>query len=336
MNKRLAFSLALMTITLLASCTPEQIDSAIRACQEDPACYVIIDDAIDDELSSRGITGGTMTNLELESVYEFFDEFLLTESGLVTPGLIALLAGYGYPDNDLYYVQRMLYHDDSTGLPNDLFDFESFNPDFKQRVIFQGDKYLIYKVGNQQFRFEAYRSRSYILTIDLELEAFYWNDVKFITPSLMLNRLENNYYNSSNTLIIEDDYMIVESFTEETFTEYNLGQFSSGSLGVYDRSTHDYFAINPGFTIYSDYFEGYLSLEQREGISPIRTYLFDITETYDGPLESFISYLNTSSTVSVRTNEGIVMDPTLLTDMEALFARIPNYTFTYYVNHFSS
>jgi hypothetical protein len=336
MNKRFAGSLALMTITLLASCTPEQIDSAIRACQEDPACYVIIDDAIDDELSSRGITGGTMTNLELESVYEFFDEFLLTESGLVTPGLIALLADYGYPDNDLYYVQRMLYHEDSSGIPNDLFAFESFNPDFKQRVIFQGDKYLIYKVGNQQFRFEAYRSRSYILTIDLELEAFYWNDVKFITPALMLNRLESNYYNSSNTLIIEEDYMIVDAFMEETFTEYNLGQFSSGSLGVYDRSTHEYFAIYPGFSIYSDYFDGYLSLIQREGLGSVRTYEYTITETYDGPLESFISYLNTSSTVSVRTNEGTVMDPTLLTDMEALFSRIPNYTFTYYVNHFSN
>jgi hypothetical protein len=76
MNKSQAVSLALLTVTLLVGCTPEQIDSAIRACQEDPACYVIIDDAIEDELSSRGITGGTMTNLELESVYEFFDEFL--------------------------------------------------------------------------------------------------------------------------------------------------------------------------------------------------------------------------------------------------------------------
>jgi len=123
---------------------------------------------------------------------------------------------------------------------------------------------------------------------------------------------------------------------EETFTEYNLGQFSSGSLGVYDRSTHEYFSIYPGFSIYSDYFDGYLSLEQREGIYPIRSYQFNISETYNGLLESFISYLNTSSTVSVRTNEGTVMDPTLLTDMEALFSRIPNYTFTYYVNHFSN
>ena len=62
--------LVIAAVFTITGCTNEQLQEAIEQCKGDEECYLIIDDAITEELSARGISGGVMTNVELEQVYE--------------------------------------------------------------------------------------------------------------------------------------------------------------------------------------------------------------------------------------------------------------------------
>lgn len=62
----------------LTSCDMISYDDAreyIRQCKADPLCYEIVDDTIQDELSARGIQGGTMNGLEMKAVYDLYESF---------------------------------------------------------------------------------------------------------------------------------------------------------------------------------------------------------------------------------------------------------------------
>jgi hypothetical protein len=239
----------------------------------------------------------------------------------------------------LYFVQRMLYHDDPNGLPNNIFDFRTFNVENKQKVLRFGDKYLLYKVGNQQFRYEVYRSRSYILNIDLELSAFYWENVKFVPPAIMLDQILNGYYPNHNvTLQSTEDYYIVNSLQHAIYGDYDLDYFTSGSLGFYSKTTTKYYAlfVSGSFGPINDKnYDFGIHLSQRSGIQSIASFNFILNETFQGTIEQFLEHVIDEDGITFYEYHLQENSPTLLSDFNTHIQGVFDYEFDLFINEVS-
>jgi len=232
-HKLLAFSIAL-SLPIISGCTPAQINSAIEACKGDPACYEIIDDAIKDELEARGITGGSMTNVELSEVTSFLFTFFISEensiftrtnfSELTTKVSIMYFSGLLSQNeydlisqnvdsifNDFYGPQYYRKVSDVS-----IFDLYSINPENKQLFLigsgFNQQKHMIYKIGNNRFMYEVYGSESYVFTIDLSLDSLFFQSKKYISPLALYEYYAIELWKTTNFsqphLVSTSDYLL--------------------------------------------------------------------------------------------------------------------------------
>lgn len=80
--KRVLVITTLLFVLILAACTPQEISDAIEDCQNDPDCNDVVDSAISDELESRGITGGLMTEQEIIDVQEVLSSYIYEEQDI--------------------------------------------------------------------------------------------------------------------------------------------------------------------------------------------------------------------------------------------------------------
>ncbi len=269
------------------------------ACYGEENCYLINDPSIINELESRNISGGLMTNIEMELVFDHLEQFLLNENGEVNLGLVGLLNDLGYPDNNLYYVQRMLYHDDPSGIPNDVFNLRQINEGLDQYVLHQGDKYILYKIGPDRFKYEIYRNHAYTLTIDLSMNAFYWQDVKFTPPLSMLDKFLNQGYpdQSVNIEDLESFYFIENLSVFEVNESFFVGSNTQGLIGFYNKTNRQYYV---GYLIASYGLESYsfeFSFQHREGIMNAREFRFSFLTNYEGTFEDFPAFVEDESNI---------------------------------------
>jgi hypothetical protein len=271
MKLSLFLLLTSITFPLVSSCTPDQINSAIEACKGDPACYEIIDDAIEEELATRGITGGRMTNVEYERVKFFletytigFEEhqynfFKMTEIGQKSYYLdqhityASIMASMDLLANDFYYD----YGNASNRLiPNlDIFALDIVNPNQKQLFYtganFDRVKHVLFKTGSDTYSYEIFGENSYVFSIDLELESIFFRDKRYISPHsiYLFFKEELNWedlFQTPPTLI--NEYFQQESkrfendkgyFIERMGTNYS----NDGIDGVYGRREVPFFSI---------------------------------------------------------------------------------------------
>jgi transcriptional regulator with XRE-family HTH domain len=275
------------------------------ACYGESNCYLINDPSIINELESRNISGGLMTNVEMTLVFEHLEQFLLNENSDVNLGLVGLLNDLGYPDNNLYFVQRMLYHEDPSGIPNDLFNLREINVGLDQYVIHQGDKYILYKIGPDRFKYEVYRDNAYTLTIDLSMNAFYWQDVKFTPPLSMLDKFLNQQYPEQTVSIqdFEPFYFIENLSVFEVNESFFVGSNTQGLFGFYDKINRQYYV---GYLIASYGLESYafeLSFQHREGILNSREFRFSFLNNYEGTYEDFPEFVANEENIRLY-NDG--------------------------------
>ena len=209
MNLKLLPLLSILLTPIIAACTPEQINEAIEACKGDPACFEIVDEAIEEELAARGITGGRMTNIEMEKVSTFLQSFTLGnnenqfnfyKSNVIQRKSFAL--NYEGPvqsfiDN-LNNLENDFYINDSKVIPSlDIFNLPLINPENKQ-FFYQGSgltqvKYVLYKTGADVFVYEVYGDEEYIFSLHLGLESMFFRDNRYISPISMFKFYESNY-----------------------------------------------------------------------------------------------------------------------------------------------
>jgi len=271
------------------------------ACYGEEFCYVIDDPSIVSELQTRNINGGLMTNVEIELVYEHLEQFLLDEETDINQGMVAMLNLLGYPEPEMYYPQRMLYHDDGGGIPNTIFDLRALNEENLQYFIHQGDKYIVYKIGPGRFSYEVYANRSYNLTIDLSMNAFYWNDVKFIPPLLVLERFKNNTVrNQTSTVVDLEDMIFIEDLsiykTEDT---YFTGEHTLGNIGFYHKATRQFYSI---YMLTSYGFSGVdfgMIFQNPVGIQSGREFRFSFINYYDGTYEGFPAFVSQPENITL-------------------------------------
>jgi transcriptional regulator with XRE-family HTH domain len=271
------------------------------ACYGEENCYLIDDPSIVNELESRNLSGGLMTNVEMDLVFTHLEQFLLNENSDVNLGLVGLLNGLDYPNANLYYVQRMLYHQDPSGIPNWIFDLRSINQELNQYTLYQGNKLIVYKVGPERFIYEVYSDRAYTLTIDLSLNAFYWQDVKFIPPLTMLDDFLNNRYQEQTVRLVDmgEFYFFEDLSVTEVNESFFTGSHTQGRFGFYHRNTHQYYIayLIASYSVANYTFE--LSFQHREGVIPVREYRFSLLNPFEGTYASFIDFVSHESNIRV-------------------------------------
>jgi hypothetical protein len=302
-----------LSLPVISSCTPAQINSAIEACKGEPACYEIIDDAIKDELEARGITGGKMTNIEYNQVKIFLQTFI------VGPGQHQF-SYYKWTEitNKSYYLDGGISNhnlvsnvgsvaNEFNGLTEhrvipsaDFLDLDLVNPDTKQLFYtgtnFDRAKHLIFKIGANRFSYEIYASQSYVFSIDLDLSSLFLNEKRYISPQSIYEYFNENYpwenIFSINPLLIDN---------QSTFLEI---EFQSTDDGFYLNQHGHYYYMKENPTYSSE-----LPLFSLLYFSSSSQRFFGFSSGYSGSFEDFNPGLN----LWVSDYSENIIDPTKTT-----------------------
>lgn len=207
-----------------------------EACYGELVCYLIDDPSIVSELSSRNISGGQMTNVEMEKLKFFLETFTVGSKAhqfnILKLNEINLKQYYlNFPPetdeirqnlenlvNDFYNVNQ------PSPFPNlSVFDLNTTNPQGNQLFYlgsgFDLEKHIIYKVSSDVFKYEIYSTQQYVFNIQLELNTIYFGDKSYISPKVIYDYFVENYpfenvFNTSPFLYENESTMITVNFFE--------------------------------------------------------------------------------------------------------------------------
>jgi hypothetical protein len=267
MQYKLLTTVLTIIVPLVVSCTPEQINSAIEACKGDPACYEIIDQAIVDELASRGITGGKMTNIELNAVTTFLSLYKNQPPPKID-NPIELSSSYAAHFGRDYYFGTEQFSTNGWHINDFLnnyqpdpwwdtfIDLASINTQSKQ--LFYENKFsakvLIYKTSDNNFKYEIWTEKIDIFLIDLNINRLYFN-----------NNLTTPLFTNSITETMINDYIDYKNHHDEDWVDSNgdLWGWRKMSEDRYFQYNFEYYYVN-GYNPYKAHRFRFFNLEQKE------------------------------------------------------------------------
>jgi hypothetical protein len=126
------------------------------------------------------------------------------------------------------------------------------------------------------------------------MNAFYWNDVKFIPPLNVLERFKNNEFNNQTSTIIDmEDMIFIEDLSIFQSTEsFFMGEHTSGSIGFYHKLTKRFYAAYfiGSYGIYG--VEYGMSFQHPVGIQSGREFRFNFINYFDDVYENFPAFVN--------------------------------------------
>ncbi len=244
MNKSTLFmSISILLPTLIA-CTPDQINSAIEACKGDPSCYEIIDEAIEEELSSRGITGGKMTNVEMNKVYSILNEYQINYEKWTND----LFLFANNTRNSILFSERETssleyFSGQITPSEKRYYELQTLNDENKQLFLNAGQKFILYKIGNERFKYEIWGEKIDEFLIDTSLEAIYFNGNRLYSLDYILGKIISNQYQhqvdqdgkAQGAISQIEDYYIY-SYTPTVFNGLNI-------ISAFNNTTFSCFSI---------------------------------------------------------------------------------------------
>jgi len=152
------------------------------ACYGEINCYLINDPSIINELESRNISGGLMTNVELEKVYDLLNNYieplnyrvidLIRETVAESEDLVAN-EQVAEVRSDIQWILQtnQLIIDNQHYL-----DLININENNLQLFIVNEIKYVIYKTSSSTFQYEIYGNNVIDIRIDFDLNAVFIND----------------------------------------------------------------------------------------------------------------------------------------------------------------
>lgn len=177
-----------------------------EACYGESTCYVINDPSIVSELQSRSISGGLMTNVEMEKLAEFMLSYreVLPEdypASLLRAGWAAHLnSGISYfsdgqsvdgPNVFTYFAE---FEPDVWW--NTFTNLQTLNQDMLQ--VFQVEdfdaKIVIFKTGTNTFDYEVWTETIDVFKIDLSLGRLYLNQTLMSVPESLPEPILNDYF----------------------------------------------------------------------------------------------------------------------------------------------
>jgi hypothetical protein len=255
--KKVLSIITILFIFILSACTPEEISNAIEDCQNDPDCNNVVDSAISEELESRGITGGLMTEAEIVDVQNVLASYIYEEQDM-SEKLNQFLQMFVSVAQINDPAQADLISDIETELrrmdPNnnsymDYFDLASKNTNLAQLFIEDTTKYILYKTGASSYHYEVQADTIYRFTIDTDLDKVYLNDTLLEQPQNALGELLSGTYTFTNIRFEVDDNVI---FYEFPYDGYLVGTFDMDTDERYEIAFYDfgYDIMNYTGTIY--------------------------------------------------------------------------------------
>jgi transcriptional regulator with XRE-family HTH domain len=161
----------------------------IDSCYGQADCTWINDPSIVSELNERNISGGLMTNVELDMVYSFLDAYVWKDyETLSTVNQKIFFEAYLYAFNQnsqfsqaLTFSMMQYFLEPEMKKIHDYLNFESINLDNKQYLIQNGVKFVLYKTGQENFSYEIYdQVKRYIFTIDLIIQSLYLDSIRLL------------------------------------------------------------------------------------------------------------------------------------------------------------
>ncbi len=161
----------------------------IDSCYGQADCTLINDPSIVNELNERNISGGLMTNVELDMVYSFLDAYVWKDyETLSTVNQKIFFEAYLYAFNQNSQFSQALtlsmmqyFLEPEMKKIHDYLNFESINLDNKQYLIQNGVKFVLYKTGQETFSYEIYdQVKRYVFTIDLSIQSLYLDSIRLL------------------------------------------------------------------------------------------------------------------------------------------------------------
>jgi transcriptional regulator with XRE-family HTH domain len=227
-----------------------------EACYGELVCYLIEDPSIASELSSRNISGGLMTNVEMDKLKTFLETY--------TPGSEAHRFNYqkmqeiftknyylNFPSENVEIITNL------EGLVNDfynpnqpspfpnltVFNLDLTNPETNQLFYtgsgFNLEKHVIYKVSSDVFKYEIYSTQEYVFNIQLELNTIYFGEKSYISPMVIYDYFLDNYpfenIFNPNPLLFQND---------SSHMEVDLIQTIDGNY-LFQKGVYYYMKGNP-------------------------------------------------------------------------------------------
>lgn len=158
----------------------------LESCYGQEDCEFIDDPSIVNELTERSITGGIMTNVELNLVYALMDQYVwranettntIPRKQYVEKVLDSMNFDFGVHASALHDAMYQYFLSERVIKTYEYLDFASVNEENKQLIIRNNIKYVMYKTGDDTFSYEVFDpSFVYRYDIDLSLETIYGGD----------------------------------------------------------------------------------------------------------------------------------------------------------------
>ena len=222
-----------------------------EACYGEEVCYLIEDPSIVSELSSRNISGGLMTNVEMRLLADFLFEYLEPEISDVSKTFLKASYHANYGKETLFpqdggvlswtniYDYLTNYNPDSWW--NTFLHLHNINPDIKQLFYVEDTdtKIVIYKTAVNTFKYEVWGDQIDVLSIDLTVNRLYLNNelvVKNIYPN---SQVIEAYFDS----LIEDRWV---SLNKELhgFVNYGNNLYLAYNVAMVISSSDQHYAKN--------------------------------------------------------------------------------------------
>lgn len=244
MKRILIFVNILVGVLTLSACSSEQISSAIEDCQNDPDCIDVVDNAITEELSARGITGGIMTKTEIEAVedvlYSYYIDLEQYSSELYSVITLYLTAAsISNPENtdeiqDMERNINQLFNRDE--FINDLFLLKNINVNKEQYFTLSDNRYLLYKTGVTSYRYEVQADQIYEFDIDIELNKIYLSNQLISINQDIFTQLLSNEISFNDTYFIIANDVIYYGFNYDGYMvgAFNLETNERSEIAIYD------------------------------------------------------------------------------------------------------
>jgi transcriptional regulator with XRE-family HTH domain len=225
-----------------------------EACYGETTCYVINDPSIVSELQSRSITGGLMTNVEMEKLAEF----MLSYQEVIPEDYPAayLRAGWAAHINSNISYQA---NGESVDGSNVFESFVTFEPDVwwntftnlqqlnqEMLQVFQVEafdaKIVIFKTGTNTFDYEVWTETIDVFKVDLSLERLYLNQTLMSIPASLPSTILNDYFaflETSRTWVDPNGDLF--GFMPQDNGVYFAYQYAYKATETYNYKAHRYY-----------------------------------------------------------------------------------------------
>lgn len=233
------------------------------SCYGEEDCEYINDPSIVNELTERSITGGVMTNVELDLVHTLMNEFawveqdslnVLSNKQYVERVLDTINLDFELFPSHVHDAMYQYFLNSRTIATYEYLAFESINTENKQLIVRNNTKYVLFKSGEAMFTYEVFDPQFvYRYTIDLSLDAIYAQDTRLVeaVETKIKDLIHTSYSRAFEDLYNEYYLENIPSVSHQYYLSYRREKSSESEqydILAYDKSTSEIYRLETYFS----------------------------------------------------------------------------------------